>query len=611
MRRCGIAFATVAQIPEEILDQINAANDILDVVSGYIGPMKRAGGVWKALCPFHNERTPSFTVNPQRGTYKCFGCGAGGGPIRFVMQYENLGFVEAARKLAERAGIRIERELMSAQDEAQHSHRRRLLALHAEAAEYFHLLLMKKPEAQPARDYLKSRGLSSEVARAWKIGYAPDGWRTFVQHAQGCGYHREEIIESGLAKLRDEGQPGGDFYDRFRHRVMFPICNDSGEVIAFSGRVLEADPKAAKYVNSPETPLFTKGAVLFGLHRSKRALIDASAAIVCEGQIDLITAFEAGIQNVVAPQGTAFTDRQAKILRRYCEEVILCFDSDAAGEKAAERSLEALLAASLGIRVATMPPGEDPDSMIRRHGADAFRQRIAGALDYFDFRLAREARREDYATPKGKLASARRLAESVSLIQDPVFRSALVNKIAMRLEIAPQDFARMLRAPRQRRREEEDIGAAAVAPLTLDPTLRLLCVVALQDEAARSWLLEEHWPEMLENEPGSELLQKILGADLALESATAVQGLLSRLDASEEATVAGLLEEKPQPNALTIAHDAWRELDRRRIQRRINACQARLRQPGLPDVEVAKLQKEVLDLKSHLANLSRPFPPPL
>jgi DNA primase len=604
-------LAFVAHIPDEILDQINAANDILDVVSSYLGPMKRAGSLWKALCPFHNERTPSFTVNPQRGMFKCFGCGAGGGPIRFVMQYENLSFVEAARKLAERAGIRLDHELMSTHDEAQHTRRRRLLALHADAAEFFHLQLMKKPDAQPARDYLKSRGITSETARSWKIGYAPDAWRTFVQHAQAQGFHREELLESGLAKLRDEAQPGGDFYDRFRHRVMFPICNDSGEVIAFSGRILEPDSKAPKYVNSPETPLFTKGAVLFGLHKSKRALIDAAVAIVCEGQLDLITAFEAGIQNVVAPQGTAFTERQAKILRRYSEKVILCFDSDAAGEKAAERSLEALLGASLEIRVATMPAGEDPDSMIRRHGADAFRQRIADAQDYFDFRLAREALQAGYATPKGKLDSARRLAENVGLIADPVLRSGLVNKIAMRLEIAPQDFARMLRSPRRRRPTDDGPGTPATTPCVLDPTVRLLCVVALQDDAARSWLLEEHWPEMLEIEPGTELLQKILAADLEIDNPASIQGFLTRLDASEEAAVAGLIEEKPHPNALSIAHDCWRELDRRRIQRRIDACQARLRQPDMPDTEVAKLQKEVLDLKSHLANLSRLFPPPL
>jgi len=349
----------VPQLAPELIDQINAANDIVEVVSGYF-PLKRTGAVWKAICPFHDERTPSFTVNPQRQIFKCFGCGAGGGPIRFVMMYENLGFVDAAKKLAERAGIRVEQGMMSAEDEERVSMRRRLLALHAEAAEYFHLHLMKKPSAQVARDYLKGRGMGSDVARSWKIGYAPDAWDAMAAFGRDRGFDRDELLESGLVKLRDEDRPQGDFYDRFRGRVMIPICNDTGEVIAFSGRVLEKDAKAAKYMNSPETMLFTKGAVLFGLHKSKRALIDKSSAIVCEGQLDLITAFESGVQNVVAAQGTAFTDRQARKLKQYVEEVVLCFDSDAAGEKAAERSLSALLSANLAIRVVTMPAGEDP-----------------------------------------------------------------------------------------------------------------------------------------------------------------------------------------------------------------------------------------------------------
>src|SRR5260221_2442664 len=351
--------------------------------------------MYKALCPFHQERTPSFTVNPQRQIFKCFGCGAGGSVIRFVMNYENLDFVAAAKKLAERANIKIEQSELSAEDAARYSMRRRLLALHAEAADFFHSQLMKKPSALIAPDYLESRGITREVAKSWKLGYAPDEWDAMREFGQTRGFSEEELIASGLVKVREdeEQSPNSDprspisYYDRFRGRVMFPICNDTGEVIAFSGRVLEADAKAAKYVNSPETMLFVKGAVLFGLHKSKRPLIDAKSAIVCEGQLDLITAFDHGVQNVIAPQGTAFTERQARILKRYVEEVVLCFDADVAGEKAAERSLASLLAENLLVRVAEMPPGEDPDSMIRGKGAEAFRERITAAEGFFDFSI--------------------------------------------------------------------------------------------------------------------------------------------------------------------------------------------------------------------------------
>jgi DNA primase len=600
----------VPQLAPELIDQINSANDIVEVVSGYF-PLKRTGAVWKAICPFHTERTPSFTVNPQRQIFKCFGCGAGGGPIRFVMMYENLGFVDAAKKLAERAGIRVEQGMMSAEDEERVSMRRRLLALHAEAADFFHLQLMKKPSAQIARDYLKGRGMGSEVAKSWKIGYAPDSWDAMGAFARERGFAQEELLQSGLVKLRDEDRPQGDFYDRFRGRVMIPICNDTGEVIAFSGRVLEKDAKAAKYINSPETILFTKGAVLFGLHKSKRALIDKSSAIVCEGQLDLITAFESGVQNVVAAQGTAFTDRQAKKLKQYVEEVVLCFDSDAAGEKAAERSLSALLSANLAIRVATMPAGEDPDSLIRGQGAEAFRDRIDAAKDFFDFRIDREAGRPEFSSPRGRVTAARKLAGAISLISDPVLRATVMNKAAMRLEISPEEFVRMLTAAKVESGGPLEISDAVAPPIKLDPTIRLLCLVALRDETARAWILEEHWTDMLEQEPDSELLAKILMADLQTEDPVSVQAFLVTLTAAEEAAVTGLLEERQIQNPLMVAHDSWRELERRRIQRRLDACKARLRQPGLREEDATKLQKEVLDLTVHLANVAKLFPPPL
>lgn len=596
----------------EIIDQINAANDIVEVVTGYF-PLKRAGAVWKALCPFHNERTPSFTVNPHRQIFKCFGCQAGGGPIRFVMMYENLDFLAATRKLAERAGIRLEEGQMSAEDEARVSMRRRLLALHAEAAEFFHQRLMKYPSAQTARDYLKGRGIGSEIAKAWKLGYAPDEWEVFGDFARERGFSVEEIVRSGLVKVKgdeevDIADPQSEirhpqYYDRFRDRVMFPICNDMGEVIAFSGRVLASDVQAAKYVNSPETPLFTKGKVLFGLNKSKRALIDKGAAIVCEGQLDLITAFEAGVQNVVAPQGTAFTEMQARKLKQYCEEVILCFDADAAGEKAAVRSLEALLAANLAVRVATMPEGEDPDSLIRGKGAEAFRERITAAKDYFDFMLDREAARAEFATPRGRVAAARKLAEQISKVSDPVLRATIVNKTAMRLELAPEEFAKLLTAPKTDSPLEVVTPTEVAEPIELDPTMRLLCTVALRDEAARAWLLEEPWTEVLDEEPGGELLAKILAAELRPDEPASINTFLTTLSAAEEAAAAGLLEEKELPNAMQVANDCWRALDRRRLKRRLEACKAQLRQPALEEAEIGRLQQEIAGLTRHLAAL--------
>jgi DNA primase len=550
-------------------------------------------------------------VNPQRQIFKCFGCGAGGSVIRFVMNYENLDFVAAAKKLAERAGIRIEQGEMSAEDAARYSMRRRLLALHAEAADFFHWHLMKKASAQIARDYLKTRGVGGEIAKSWKLGYAPDEWDAMRDFGERQGFSNEELIASGLVKLRDEENPRGEFYDRFRARVMFPICNDTGEVIAFSGRVLEVDAKAAKYVNSPETMLFTKGAVLFGLHKSKRPLIDAKSAIVCEGQLDLITAFEHGVQNVIAPQGTAFTEKQARILRRYVEEVVLCFDADIAGEKAAEKSVALLLAENLIVRVAEMPPGEDPDSMIRGKGAGAFTARITAAKDFFDFQLDRLAGKPEFATPRGKMQAARKMAESISLIKDAVLREAVMHKVTQRLEVSAQEFVKLLKAPTEKKAEPEEHSPDEPMPIVLDPTIRLLAQVALRDAAAREWLLDEPWDSMLGDDPEAALLVKILGADLNPDEPSSIHVFMTTLDATEESAISGLLEDKPPSLPMAIAHDCWRALERRKIKLRMESLQARMRNPDLPGDGVAKLQKEILDLQKRLSDIARPLSPPL
>lgn len=598
------------RLAPELIEQIAAANDIVEVIGSYI-PLRRAGSAYKALCPFHQERTPSFQVNPQRQIFKCFGCGAGGSVFRFVMDYEHLEFVAAAKKLAERAGIRIVEQELSAEDQQRYNLRRRLLALHAEAASFFHHQLMKKPGAEAARAYLKSRGISAETARSWQIGYAPDEWDAMAELAKGQGFTRDELLASGLVSLRGEDSRG-DFYDRFRDRVMFPICNDTGEVIAFSGRVLDPAAKTAKYVNSPETALFIKGDVLFGLHRSKRALIDKKSAIVCEGQLDLITAFEAGIQNVIAPQGTAFTDKQARILKRYVEEVVLCFDADAAGEKAAERSLPALLEANLAVRVASMPPGEDPDSMIRGRGPEAFARQIASAKDFFEFQIDRLSGQPDFSQPRVRVQAARKMAEAISLVSEPILRASIINKASIRLEISPEEFTRMLKAP-QKKAPAPDAGGPVPEPQPLleDRTLRLLATVVLRDAAARAWVLAEEWERLLNPDPDAALLVKILSAPFNPEEPASLSAFLATLDAGEEAALSSLLEGRLPENPLTIANDCWNDLERRAIRRRLDSVQARLRAPGLGETEVLKMQKEILDLQKSLLDIARPFSPPL
>jgi DNA primase len=611
------------RIPEETIQQVAAANDIVEVIGGYF-PLKRAGTTYKALCPFHQERSPSFTVNPARQIFKCFGCGAGGSVFRFVMDYEHVDFTSAVKKLAEKAGIRIEVEELSPDDLRRLGMRNRLLALHVEAASFFHRNLLKSPQAQIARDYLHSRGIHAETAKGWQLGYAPDGWDHFGKWALKVGFSREEILASGLVSQRDSESPRSEFYDRFRGRVMFPICNDTGEVIAFSGRILEKDPKAAKYVNSPETPLFTKGAVLFGLHRSKRALIQSNSAIVCEGQIDLITAFESGIQNVIAPQGTAFTSRQARILKRYVEEVVLCFDSDAAGEKAAERSLPSLLAEKLAVRIAVLPEGQDPDSLIRGEGAEPFRGLIQNAKDFFEFQLEREAGKPEFRMPRGRAWAARKLADFMSHISDPLLREMQVQRVASRLELAAPEVARLTveAAARNRSSKVEDPAQAAevqssetgprVAALDLssvDASVKMLALVLLHSREARNWLSAEDWRPKLQSEPDSELVEAVLEHQHLLDDEAGPQMFLSSVPDAMEGAFVQLFEVRPPEHPLAVAQDCLQEFEKRSIRRRIDSLKARQRESHLALEDASSLHQQILDLQRRLFDIARPFSP--
>ena len=588
-------------IPSETIEQVAAANDIVEVIGTYF-PLKRAGANFKALCPFHQEKTPSFHVNPQRQTFHCFGCGVGGSVFRFVMEYEHLDFPSAARKLAARVGIPILEERASADEDQQHEARRTLLKLHAEAAEWFQENLLKKQFAEPAREYLKNRGIDKQVAKNWQLGFAPDSWDALLKWALDRGYSRSQLLQSGLVKPRDEERPGNEVYDRFRGRIMFPICNDVSEVIAFSGRLLESDPQVAKYLNSPETPLFQKGRVLFGLHKTKRALIEANCAIVCEGQLDLIALFEAGITNVVAPQGTAFTEHQARILKRFVEEVVLCFDADQAGQKAAAHSLDALLQNDLIVRVVDMPPGEDPDSLIRRDGKEEFEKRVASARNFFDYWIDREVAVVDLSSLGAKMQLARRLAETVSQVRDPLMRGEVLNKMSARLGVPVSEFEKLTSKPRsERSSENRPAPSAAIAPRH---DIAVLCLLALRDEAARKFLLEQNWRELLPQISGAELLTRILDGELRPDDPVSLNSFMSQLTAAEEGLVSAWLMQKMPANAIQVAEGWWKGLIQATLRRQLEIAETRIRLPQLTTGEVVNLQKEIVDLREQLHHIS-------
>src|SRR6266699_1940961 len=595
-------------IPSETIEQIAAANDIIEVIGSYF-PLRRAGANFKALCPFHQEKTPSFTVSPSRQTFHCFGCGAGGSVFRFVMDYEHTDFPSAVRKLAVRAGITVAETRGAEDGDRRYEARRTLLKLHADAAEWFHENLLKRDVGEPARKYLKHRGITAETAKHWQLGYAPDEWDAFGSWARAQGYQTRDLITSGLAKTRDDAErapvEGSRAYDRFRGRIIFPICNDVGEVIAFSGRLLKDAEGTAKYLNSPETPLFRKGSVLFGLHKTKRALIEANCAIVCEGQLDLISLFEAGITNVVAPQGTAFTENQARVLKRFVNEVVLCFDADAAGQKAAERSLDALLQNDLIVRVAEIPAGEDPDSLVRREGKKAFESRVAGARDFFDYWIERAAADVDLGSIGAKMQLARSLAETVSRVHDPLIRAEVVSKVSARLGVSAQDFQMLV--PKQRReslRADESRGGWTAPTPRHD--VAMLCLLALQDAEARDFLREQNWREILAQVPDAEILVRIIESDLRPTDPASLNAFMATLSSADEGLVSSWLLQKVPPHAGTGVGKWCLGIRQAVLRRQLDVAKNRIKLPQHSPGDVVNLQKQILDLQEQLRDLSRP-----
>ena len=591
----------MGSIPEETIEQIAAANDVVEVIGSYF-PLKRAGANYKALCPFHQEKTPSFTVSPSRQTFHCFGCGVGGSVFRFVMEYEHIDFPAAVRRLATRAGIPvIEQGGPSGTGDRQQEMRRILLQLHSEAAEWFHHNLLSK-SGEAARNYLRKRGIDKRIAHDWQVGFAPDEWQAFSDWAKQRGYSQQVLLQSGLVAQKEDHVEHRS-YDRFRGRIMFPICNDIGEVIAFSGRVLNGEAQAAKYVNSPETPLFRKGKVLFGLHKTKRHLIEAKSAIVCEGQLDLITLFEAEIRNVVAPQGTAFTEDQARVLKRYVDEVVLCFDADAAGQKAAERSLDALLQSDLIVRVAEMPPDEDPDSLVRRGGRESFEQRIVHARNFFDVWLDRETAAVDLTALGPKMHLARKLAETVGRIRDPVMRGEVATRVSARIGVPPRDFERLiaLRSRFAPSAEQEARPRSAPAPRH---EIEMLCVLALRDRAAREFLLSQNWRDVLSQSPDAEILVRILESDIDPDDVASLNAFMTSLPAGEEALVSRWLVEKVPPNAAAVARGWWGGLQQAVLRRQLQIAEGRMKLPRLSTGEEVVLQKQIVDLRKQLDELS-------
>ena len=365
-------------IPQEVLDRIIDALDIVEVVSEYV-QLKKTGRNFKACCPFHNEKTPSFVVSPEKQIYHCFGCSAGGNAIGFIMKQENISFPEAVEKAAARAGIELPRYRV--EDKQKASLAGQLYEIN-QFATVFYQNFLRSEKGKKALDYLKKRGFSGEILTKFKIGYAPDEWEALKKHCEKKKIAPMLLRKAGLTIPSEKGK--GD-YDRFRNRIIFPIFNERDNVLGFGGRVM--DDSLPKYINSPETAVYTKGNVLYGMNFSKRGIRDKGFVVITEGYMDVIIPSQYGIDNTVAASGTALTPRQVGMLKKYTDTAIMVFDADQAGEAASLRGLDLLIEEGVKVRIATLPEGEDPDSFIRKNGPEKFTEQITSAKDLFDYKL--------------------------------------------------------------------------------------------------------------------------------------------------------------------------------------------------------------------------------
>ena len=447
---------------EAIRDRIRDATDIIDLVSEHV-QLTRRGRNFLGLCPFHEEKTPSFSVNPDRQFYHCFGCGVGGDVFKFIQEIDRVTFVEAVKFLAERAGIALpersgpSREEVEAADE--------LYRANDLAHKYFHHLLLNDDVGANARTYLQTRGLTGETIERFGLGYAPSEWDALLKVAGRRGLSPQILERAGLALPRSTGS---GHYDRFRDRVTFPIANLSDRTIAFGARALQPDQEP-KYLNSPETPIYHKGRVLYGLAHTRDAIRRQDAALVVEGYMDLISLAQAGIQHVVATSGTALTEDHGRLLARFAHQVMLLFDGDAAGSTAAMRACEALLGTGLDARVVSLPAEHDPDTFVQEHGSDVLLERAENAQSVLDFYLEQLAQQHDLSSVEGKARAIERLKPLLVKPRDAVRRDLLLREVAERLSVDEQSLRHDLQAS-MRRPQRPHTASDEPAPTALpDP----------------------------------------------------------------------------------------------------------------------------------------------
>ncbi|GJQ62888.1 MAG: DNA primase [Melioribacteraceae bacterium] len=434
------------RIAEEKIEEVRSSADIVDLISGFI-QLKRRGKNFIGLCPFHQEKTPSFTVSPDKQIYHCFGCHAGGNVFRFLMDYKNISFIESVQEIAGSLGIELEAE--TGHYDKKQSALEILYETNVAAAKYFVNNLVNSTEGKTALSYLKKRKLENKILTTFGVGYALPGWDNFVRFAAENKIDLEKAEELGLIDRKNNN----DFYDKFRGRIIFPILSTNGRVIAFGGRIIEKNDNVAKYLNSPESQIYSKRRVLYGLYHSKEEIRKLDQAILVEGYMDVIALYKHGVKNIVASSGTALTDEQVQLLSRFTRNVIVLFDADAAGQKAATRSIETFLKQDFSIKVLTLPDGEDPDSYINNYGKEKFREEVGKSGNFLEYQVNLYKKSGDLEDPDKQVTAIREIVRLLALINDELKRNmylkSISEKFKLREKLLENELLKLLSSSRE------------------------------------------------------------------------------------------------------------------------------------------------------------------
>ena len=587
----------MARFPPGFIDDLKTQADIVQVIQEVV-PLKQAGATFKGLCPFHQEKTPSFTVNRDKGFFHCFGCSTGGDVLKFVELHEKLSFPEAVQSLAQRFGLQVPESDDPERDREAVVEREALLKVHELADAYFRGQLQGAGGAA-ARRYLEERDIRPDTTDRLGLGYAPPRRDGLTRHLLDQGQPLDLLIRSGLVARRDDGRP----YDRFRNRLVIPIARETGSVIAFGGRALAPDQQP-KYLNSPETPLYAKGRTLYGLHLTRQAVREVGYAVLVEGYFDLAQAVQAGVKPVVATCGTALTDRHVRLLRRFCSRTLLSFDPDSAGEGAAARSGELLLAHGFQVNVVQLPAGDDPDGYIRRHGRDAYVERLRASRPYLEDVLDRAATGRDLARAQEKRALLDRMRPVAQAIRDPVIRSDFMDRVEHRAQVPEGMFRAELREDAKPRRTavQADIRAAQTALL---PAEKGVIWAMMHETAAAQAVLAGLEPADLEGLQTARILRAARSLS-TVPPEGAPETLRERLD-EEDRELLGTIEQDAV--AAAGVDDCGIELRRRRYDREREALQDaidRRQQDGSPEAldEIEELWARKKDLLQRIEELA-------